>query len=131
AIDQHQLDLPLTAEDREKFVTYLSAHGYLDAKSHHYGAFETRGGADPFPLEALLRGSFTSRLRSIAARSGTSAGLMFQPIGGMDQIGFAFQRVLGKKHLTLNEEVLSVHQTETDVKVVHANTKSGKKTETT
>jgi monoamine oxidase len=131
AIDQRQLDLPLTAEDRDKFVTYLTAHGYLDAKSRRYGAFETRGGGDPYPLEALLRGNFTNRLRSIAARSGTSTGLMFQPIGGMDQIAFAFQRVLGKNHITLNEEVVSVHQTETNVKVVHANTKNGKKTETT
>jgi monoamine oxidase len=131
AIDRHQLDLPLTAEDREKFVTYLTAHGYLDAKSHAYGAFDTRGSGDPYALEALLRGNFTNRLRSIAARSGTSTGLMFQPIGGMDQIGFAFQRVLGKNRITLNEEVLSVHQTETDVKIVHANTRSGKKTETT
>ena len=131
AIDQHQLDLPLTAEDRERFVTYLTAHGYLDAKSHAYGAFETRGGGDPYALDVLLRGGFTTRLRSIAARSGTSTGLMFQPIGGMDQITFAFQRVLGRNRITLNEEVLSVHQTETEVKIVHADTKSGKKTETT
>ena len=30
AIDQGQLDLPLTAEDKQRFVSYLVAQGYLD-----------------------------------------------------------------------------------------------------
>src|SRR5919201_6311416 len=30
AINQHQLDLPLTADDTQRFVNFLVAQGYLD-----------------------------------------------------------------------------------------------------
>ncbi len=72
AIDQHQLDLPLTAEDRERFVTYLTAHGYLDAKSAPTGAFETRGAGDPLRRSCAAAGRFRQPAafdrRTLAAR---------------------------------------------------------------
>jgi monoamine oxidase len=128
AIDQKQLDLPLVEEDKQRFLDYLIAQGYLDSSDHRYKAFATRGPGDPYEFAALLRSGFGGRVRSVAATSGTRAGLMFQPVGGMDQIPKGFQRAVGSR-LTLNAEVQSVHQDDTRVKVVYADTRNGRKTE--
>jgi monoamine oxidase len=128
AIDQQQLDLPLAPEDKERFVNYLVSQGYLDTSDRRYKAFSTRGPGDPYEFAALLRSGFGSRVRSVADTSGTRAGLMFQPVGGMDQIPKGFQRAIGNR-LTLNAEVQSVHQDDAGVKVVYADTRTGRKTE--
>jgi monoamine oxidase len=95
AIDQRALDLPLTDEDRKRFVDFLVGHGYLDASDRRYKAFEDRGPGDPYAFDALLRSGFASRMRSIPQRDGTQAAPMFHPVGGMDQIPRAFQRAIG------------------------------------
>src|SRR5580698_450619 len=92
AIDQHSLDLPLTAEDQDRLVRFLVTQGYLDAKDRRYKAFEDRGPGDPYQLSALLEAGFGNRIRSISQRDGTTAAPMFHPIGGMDQIPKAFAR---------------------------------------
>ncbi len=122
AIDQKALDLPLSAEDRERFVRYLISHGYLDGDSRTYRAFAGRGAGEPYALASLLQGQYVNRLRSIPPQSGTSAGTMFQPIGGMDQIPIGFQRAIPRDRLTLNAEVRSVHQDDRGVRVVYADT---------
>jgi monoamine oxidase len=129
AIDQGKLDLPMTAEDRQRFVSYLVTQGYLDATTKTYKAFANRGPGDPYALADLLRANYGSRLRSVPALDGTAAQPIFQPVGGMDQIPKAFHRAIGKDRVTFNAEVQSVRQSDTGVKVVYADTKSGKKTE--
>lgn len=129
AIDQHKLDLPLTAEDQKRLTDFLLSQGYLDAKTRSYRAFANRGEGDPYQLAALLQSGFGNRLRSVQPIEGTSAAPMFQPIGGMDQICKAFQRVMGPRRITLNAEVRSVLQDDTGVKVVYLDTTSGKKKE--
>jgi monoamine oxidase len=129
ALDQSKLDVALTPEDKDRFIKYLVQQGYLDTNDHGYKAFENRGHGDPYALDALLQSGFTQRLRSIPPREGTSAAPMFQPVGGMDQFPKGFQRALPAQRLTFNAEVQSVHQSDTGVKVVYLDTKSGKKTE--
>lgn len=129
AIEQRQLDLPLTAEDRERFVNYLVSQGYLDSSSHVYKAFDNRGEGQPYDFDALVRSGFGSRMRSIAAREGTAAAPMFQPVGGMDQLPKAFERSIGPRGITLNAEVQAVHQHEQGVAVVWRDTKSGRTSE--
>jgi monoamine oxidase len=131
AIDQRQLDLPLTADDTQRLVTYLVGQGYLDASDRRYKAFASRGPGNPYALADLLRAGFGNRLRSIPASDGTTAAPMFHPVGGMDQIPKAFQRVIGAPRITFNAEVQSVHQGESDVEVVYLDTKSGRKTRVT
>ena len=36
AINKDTLDVPLTAEDKEKFVTFLVSEGYLDSADRAY-----------------------------------------------------------------------------------------------
>jgi monoamine oxidase len=129
AIDQGRLDAPLTAEDQQRLVTFLVAQGYLDSSDHRYKAFANRGPGTPYQLSALLQSGFGSRLRSIPARDGTAAAPMFHPVGGMDQFAKGFERAIGRNRITFNAEVRSVHQSDTSVRVVYENTKSGQKTE--
>jgi monoamine oxidase len=129
AIDQHQLDLPFTAEDKQKFVSFLVSEGYLDASDRRYKAFANRGPGEPYEFAALVQSGFGNRMRSVPPRDGTGAAPMFQPVGGMDQFPKGLQRVIGPNRITFNAEVQSVHQNDTGVKVVYLDTKSSKKTE--
>jgi len=125
AIDQRSLDLPLTDEDKRRFVDYLVAQGYLDTSDRRYKAFEHRGQGEPYALTDLLQSGFGSRIRSIPLRDGTQAAPMFHPVGGMDQIALAFQRAIGNARITFDAEVQSVHQDDRGVRVVYLNTKGG------
>jgi monoamine oxidase len=129
AIDQQKLDLPLTADDQKRLASYLINQGYLNNNSRTYKAFANRGEGDPYPLAQLLQGPFSGRMRSVPAIEGTTAAPMFQPVGGMDQISKGFERAMGPKKITFNAEIQSVRQSETGVKVVYLDTRSGKKTE--
>ena len=131
AINQRQLDLPLTSDDTQRLVNYLVAQGYLDASDRTYKAFDARGGGEPYQLAAMLRSGFGARLRSIPASDGTTAAPMFHPVGGMDQIPRAFERAIGQQRITRNAEVRSVHQNESGVEVVYLDAKSGKTVRTT
>jgi monoamine oxidase len=130
AIDQQKLDLALTTEDQKRLTSYLVNQGYLDSTTRTYKAFANRGEGDPYQLAQLLQAGFGNRLRSVPAIEGTTAAPMFQPVGGMDQISKGFQRAIGPKRITFNAEIQSVHQSDTGVKVVYLDTKSGKKVET-
>jgi monoamine oxidase len=129
AIDQRSLDLPLTDEDKQRFVNFLITQGYLDAADHRYKSFAHRGPGDPYAFADLLQSGFGGRMRSIPLRDGIQAAPMFHPVGGMDQIPLAFQRAIGSGHFTLNADVQSVHQDARGVKIVYTNTKSGAKNE--
>jgi monoamine oxidase len=129
AIDQRRLDLPLTSEDQERLVNYLVAQGYLSSTDRAYRSFVHRGPGTPYALAALLQSGFGSRVRSIPVRDGTTAAPMFHPVGGMDQIARGFERAIGRSRITFNAEIQSVHQSDTGVKVVYADTKTAKKKE--
>jgi monoamine oxidase len=129
AIDQRRLDVPLTAEDQQRLVGYLVAQGYLSSSDRAYKAFVHRGSGTPYELSALLQSGFGNRLRSIPATDGTTAAPMFHPVGGMDQFAKGFERAIGRTRITFNADVQSVHQGDTGVKVLYANTKTGQKTE--
>jgi len=126
AIDQHSLDLALTAEDQERLVGFLVAQGYLDGNDRRYKAFANRGPGDPYQLSALLQAGFGNRVRSVAPREGTAAAPMFHPIGGMDQIPKAFARAIGPHRITFNAEVHSVQQDDHAAIVAYRDTKTGR-----
>jgi monoamine oxidase len=130
AIDQGRLDLPLTAEDKQRFVSHLVAQGYLDNESR-YTTFSSRGPGDPYEFTALLRSGFGRRMRSVPATTGTTAAPMFQPVGGMDQFPKGFERAIGANRITFNTDVQSVHQSERDVKVVYTDTTNARNRELT
>jgi monoamine oxidase len=128
AVDQDALDMPLTAEDKEKFVTFLVTEGYLDSADRAYKKNTARGPGDPHNFKTLLQSGFGNRIRSVI--EGTGQAPMFQPVGGMDQFPKGFQRKLGDT-ITLNAEIVSIRQTADDVRVAWKNTKTGMMTEVT
>jgi monoamine oxidase len=122
AVSEDALDMPLSAEDKEKFVTFLVTEGYLDSADRAYKKTSARGSGDPHDFHALLQSGFGNRIRSVI--EGTGQAPMFQPVGGMDQFPKAFQRKLGDV-ITFGAEVVSIRQTDAGVAVVYKNVKTG------
>jgi monoamine oxidase len=122
AVDKGALDLPLSAEDKEKFITFLVTEGYLDSADHAYKKVSARGPGDPHDFRALLQAGFGNRIRAVI--EGTGQAPMFQPVGGMDQFPKAFERKLGDT-ITFGAEVVSIRQTDDGVSVAYENVKTG------
>lgn len=129
AMDQGQIDAPLTEEDKGLLVEFLVRAGYLDSEDHVYRPPNLRGSEDRYDLSALLRSGFGTRVRSLYAVTG-GPHPVFQPVGGMMQIPLAFQRAIGDR-ITLNSQVQSIHQTEEGVRVVYRDTRTGQEREET
>jgi len=128
AVDQGSLDSMLTAEDKDRLITFLVRAGYLGNADLLYSPDpEVRGSADSYDLRLLLETPFAQGVRSLTSGTG-GPDPVFQPTGGMMQIPLAFQRVLGDV-LTLGAEVVSVRQTEDEVRVVYKDTGTGATTE--
>jgi len=123
AVDQGQLDVPLTPEDRERLVTFLVQAGYLDSVDYVYRPPELRGSEERYDLSALLTAGFGARVRSLYANTG-GPDPVFQPIGGMQQIPLAFHRAM-EERVVLGTEVLSIRQTESQVRVAYRNVRTG------
>ena len=121
-VDQGALDMPLSAEDKERFVTFLVTEGYLDSADYAYRKTTARGPGDPHDFRALLRSGFPNRIRSVL--EGTGQAPMFQPVGGMDAIPKAFQRRLGDA-IRLGAEIVSVRQHENGVTVTYRDVTTG------
>jgi monoamine oxidase len=127
AMDQGDIDVPLSGDDLERLTQFLVRSGYLDTEDHVYRPPQSRGSEDRHDLSALLQSGFWARARSLNQETGGPAPL-FQPIGGMQQIAFAFEREIGDR-LSFNSEVRSVRQTEDDVRVVVRDTRTGEERE--
>jgi monoamine oxidase len=123
AMDRGEIDVPLSAEDKERLVQFLVEAGYLDSTDHVYRPPSVREGGDPWDLSALLQSGFGARVRSVYAGTGGPAPL-FQPVGGMQEIPKAIGRALGDR-LTMGAEVRSVRQGPDDVHVVYRDRRTG------
>ena len=127
AMEQGQIDAPLTEEDKQLLVEFLVRAGYLDSDDLVYQSPRLRGAEGRYDLSALLQSGFAAQVRSLNAGTG-GPHPVFQPIGGMQEIPFAFQRAIGDK-ITLQAEVRSIHQTEDAVRVVYRDTRTGQEHE--
>jgi len=127
ALDQGDLDLPMTEEDRDRFLSYMMGEGYLSSDDRIYRAGAARGSEeDPYGIEALLQAGFGSRVRSVD--TSLTRPPVFQPVGGMDQLPAAFARVMPGR-ITLDAEVRRIRQTEDEVRVVYVDRHTGAETE--
>jgi monoamine oxidase len=129
AMDQGNIDAPLSDDDKELLVQFLIRSGYLGSEDHLYRPPTSRGSQDRLDLGALLQSGFGNRVRSLYQGTG-GPDPVFQPIGGMQQIPFAFQRAMGDR-ITLGAEVRQIRQTDDGVTVVHRDTQTGEVTEET
>ncbi|MBJ6363918.1 flavin monoamine oxidase family protein [Paenibacillus sp. GCM10012307] len=140
AVDQKALDLPLTAEEKEKLVTYLKIEGDLNADLFYKGS--SRGGykeepggrldagviRDPFDLKAILNTGFGNFFSSEYTYD--QQMIMFHPVGGMDAISDAFEKRLGNR-IKHHAEVKEIRQSDSGVRIVYTDLQTGQDQEVT
>jgi monoamine oxidase len=128
AIQQGSLDRQVTAEDRERMLDFLETYGDLQP-DHSYqgslrsGAKQTAGAADqtqvtrdPLPMHALLDANFWRSL--MFEESFDMQATMFQPVGGMDRIPYAFAQRLGSV-VKYGCPVQEIRKTSNGVRIVY------------
>jgi monoamine oxidase len=131
-IDQGQLDANMDSESYEKLLEYLVREGHLDQNDLVYNSgFAARGTtvdsgfgsavnvpSDPYLFQDLIASGLGNSFNSVSSK------IMFQPVGGMDQIAMAFDKEIGRR-ITHNAEVLEIRQDENGVRIPYKNTRSG------
>jgi monoamine oxidase len=98
------LDVELSAEDRDRMLSFLRRYGPLDRAGKYSGSersgYTTLPGAGdqagtlrkPIDMHTLLDENFWGAL--LFEESFDMQPTMFQPVGGMDRIAYAFDRAL-------------------------------------
>ncbi|WP_275288427.1 flavin monoamine oxidase family protein [Halomonas elongata] len=105
-VDQSALDVPLTQEEKEKFLEFLVHEGHLDKRGLDYLGTGGRGyqknpgaglhsgqASEPYALNQLLNSGLYDIVSSVSGFSQQKT--MFQPIGGMDKIAEGFEEQIG------------------------------------
>ena len=128
-VNQGALDDPVTTEDKEVLLEALRSYGVLDENLAYVGGehvSEYRGwnkdpggglSGKPEPSEPLpFAEVVNSRLwRHLSVGDNYEFQMpMFQPVGGMDMIGQAFEREVGQ-FITYNAKVVGIQQDEQGV----------------
>jgi monoamine oxidase len=145
-VKKGQLDAPLTAEDRDKFIEYLRDEGRLDSNlvyprsgdplsdpkelnnprgyTNSPGAVGGPGEATvPLDLEMLVKAGYSSGLGFL--KSYNQQPTMLTPVGGMDRIPCAFAEKLGDV-IHYNSPVREIRRTASGgVRVVFADGRAG------
>lgn len=128
SVNKHALDDELSADDAKLLLDFLAGYGDLDDKAKYHGTmragFLTHRGAgadasklhDPLPLHDLLVANF-SKAEFYEDQIDWQA-TMFQPVGGMDRIPYAFAKSLGDL-IHYNCPVSEIRKTATGVRIVY------------
>jgi monoamine oxidase len=133
ATDRGALDRELTAEDQERLIAFLQAFGAVGgrAEGFAYAGSGRRGYATP-PGAGLEEGTYDAPpdVAEVLSRGAgryfsfelgwDQAMLMFQPVGGMDRIAYAFEAaVRARSTIRYGAEVRSVRNTPDGVEVTY------------
>jgi len=132
--DQGALDQLISQEDKEMLLTHLKRSGLIDSKEFNYRANRARGhssypGAgtnfgklsEPYEMADVLSIANASR-----NETADHPAVMFQAVGGMDQIAQGLKRALKKSQIRYNSEITDIVQDDNGVKVTYKNTKNGR-----
>ncbi len=127
-VQQGALDSEITAEDHQRILAFLRIYGDLSAKLKYEGSERAglvRGpgaGPDdeelrsPLPMHALLDANFWN---AILFEEGLDyQATMFQPVGGMDRIPYAFAHRLGKV-VQYRSPVKEIRKTSSGVRILY------------
>ena len=129
AIRQGALDSNITAEDRERILEFLKTYGdlgrdYVYVGSTRAGVKRLPGAGDieeelrePLPMHALLDAGFWRGI--LQEETLDMQATMFQPVGGMDRIPYAFARKLGGV-IKYGCPVKEIRKTESGVRIVYS-----------
>lgn len=129
AVRRGALDEEITADDHERMLAFLRTFGDLRPDYTYIGSsragvkrFAGAGEVEeerrqPLALSGLLEGSFWQGL--VLEERLDMQSTMFQPVGGMDQIPYAFARRLGGA-VKFRCPVREIRKTPSGVRVVYA-----------
>lgn len=132
--NQGALDEVISQEDKEKLLEHLIASGLIDRKELNYRANRARGHS-VYPGAAMNFGELSDPYKmtdifsiSQTGRNDTAdhPAVMFQAVGGMDQIAQGLKNALSKKTIRYNSEVTDIIQDDNGVEVTYKNLKTGK-----
>jgi len=135
SINKGALDQDLTAEDKERMLTFLREYGDLRPdflfKGTDRSGFKVPPGAgiespvaiDPLPMHALLDADLWQGLLSEDVIDWQAT--MFQPVGGMDQIPSAFAKRLGEV-VRYQADVQRIRRDNSGVTIAYLDRKTGK-----
>jgi monoamine oxidase len=139
AIDTAKLDTGLTAEDNQKLLEYLRAEGGLDIDklykvSSRRGYTEMPGSgdrsgkiADAHKLADIIgSGLLDPDFYNVAEYTFELQMTMLQAIGGMDQIGKAFEQKISKQ-IRFNCQVTAIHNQAEGVEITYRDMQGEKK----
>ncbi|WP_198165115.1 MULTISPECIES: flavin monoamine oxidase family protein [Metabacillus] len=138
--DKTALDRPLSKEDIERLTAYLKGEGDLSSDYTYKGS--TRRGYKELPGAGLNPGTIDSPLAlTELLQSGmmnsisgdydfNQQPMLFQPVGGMDQIPKALESKLSGK-ITFGAEIQEIRQSADGVRIVYKTNKNGKTSEIT
>ena len=125
-IRQGALDKELSKEDRDRMLSFLRNYGPLDnadayTGSERAGYLELPGAGDnpgvlnkPIDMDTLLSDDFWGGI--LFEEEFDQQATMFQPVGGMDHIPYAFARALGET-VQYSSPVTEIRKTDTGVQV--------------
>ncbi len=131
-LHQGALDADLSAEDRDRMLGFLRTYGPLDMAGKYNGSdragYATLPGAGdeagtlskPIDMHTLLDGAFWQGM--MFEETFDMQATMFQPVGGMDRIPYAFAKSLGDI-VQYNSPVTEIRKTAKGVRVSY--TQSG------
>ncbi len=126
AINQGLLDQEFSKEDRERMLDFLRTYGPLDDAGQYVGSdragyARTAGAGDqtgvlsqPIDMHTLLDGNFWQNM--LFDELFDMQATMFQPVGGMDRIPYAFAKSLGDV-VQYNAPVTEIRKTAKGVRV--------------
>jgi monoamine oxidase len=118
----------LTAEDRDRMMSFLRMYGPLDKAGKYAGSeragFKVKAGAgnelgtlsSPIDMHTLLDENFWGEI--LFEETFDQQATMFQPVGGMDRIAYAFAKQLGDT-LHYGAEVKEIRKASSGVRVVY------------
>ncbi len=133
AANNGALDDTFNAEDKERLLEYLTSTGLLDREELTYRANRARG-YESYPGTALDAGNlsipydFAEVLKlKLGTRWATAdhPAVMFQAVGGMDQIPMAMKNAIKPGTISYNSEVIKIQQSDDNVTITVMNTESG------
>jgi len=127
-MNQHALDDEFSKDDRDRMLTFLREYGDLDRDmkfkgSERSGALKLPGAGEdaeqlrePLDMHALLDAGFWRGMLFEEALD--MQATMFQPVGGMDRIPYAFAKHLGSV-IQFRSEVKQIRKKPNGVQVVY------------
>lgn len=128
-IKRGALDAEFTPQDKERMMDFLAVYGPLDKSGTYVGSdragMKIAPGAGtqievdeaPLDMRTLLDGNFWDGM--LYEEDWPWQATMFQPVGGMDRIPYAFAKSLGPI-IEYNSPVTEIRKTSTGVRITYS-----------